>query len=114
MAWSFIARSTLAVIFLVAASGRLSAQHSHDHSDTSAATPSHGSHTSPGSKSAKDKDWVNTAMSKHMAYSSAKPLTAADSARAAHVINELRQAIVKYQDVKLAEADGYKMFAPHL
>ena len=53
-------------------------------------------------------------MAKHMAYSSPRPLTAADSARAAQVIKELRQAIVKYQDVKVAEADGYKMFAPQI
>lgn len=113
MARSFIAQSTLAATFLVAGSGRLYAQHSHDHSDT-AATASHASHTVAKAKSGKGGDWVMTAMARHMAYSSPKPLTAADSARAAHVINELRQAIVKYQDVKLAEADGYKMFAPHL
>lgn len=65
-------------------------------------------------KSGTGKDWMATAMAKHMAYSSARPLTAADSARASYVINELRQAIAKYNDVKLAEADGYKMFAPHI
>ena len=61
-----------------------------------------------------DADWKMAAMAKHMAYSSRRPLTVADSVRAAHVINELRQAIVKYQDVKVAEADGYKMFAPQM
>jgi hypothetical protein len=38
--------------------------------------------------------------------------TAADSARAAKVAGELRAAIAKYKDVTVAEADGYKMFAP--
>jgi hypothetical protein len=51
-------------------------------------------------------------MASHMAYSASRPLTADDSIRAAHVINELRQAVVRYQDVRVAEADGYKMFAP--
>lgn len=112
MALTFIARITPAAIFLVASSGRLYAQHSHGHSDT-AATGSHASHTAAKPKSV-DGDWKATAMAKHMAYSSARLLTAADSARASYVINELRQAIAKYNDVKLAEADGYKMFAPHL
>jgi hypothetical protein len=30
------------------------------------------------------------------------------------IVNELRQAIAKYRDVKLAEEDGYKMFAPQI
>jgi len=59
-------------------------------------------------------DWKMIAMSKHMAYSNPRPLAAADSAKAAQVINELRQSIVKYQDVKVAEGDGYKMFAPEI
>ena len=59
-------------------------------------------------------DWKMAAMAKHMAYSSTRPLTVQDSVRAAYVIKELRQAIVKYQDVKVAEADGYKMFAPEI
>jgi hypothetical protein len=49
-----------------------------------------------------------------MAYSASHPLTRADSIRAARVIDDLRQAVAKYQDVKLAEADGYKMFAPQV
>ena len=64
--------------------------------------------------SAMGEDWKMAAMSKHMAYTSSRPLTAADSARAAYVVNELRQAIAKYRDVKVAEADGYKMFAPQI
>ena len=96
----------LVATFLVSVSGRLAAQHSHTHSDT-AVTASHASHTSPDPKSGMGEDWKMTAMVKHMAYSSPKPLTAADSARASHVINELRQAIAKYNDVRVAEADGF-------
>jgi len=110
MAWSFIERLMLVGTFLMAASGRVSAQHSHSHSDTTATA----SHTSANPMNGMGEDWKMTAIAKHMAYSSARPLTVQDSARAAYVINELRQAIVKYQDVKVAEADGYKMFAPEL
>ena len=95
--------------------GRLYAQHSH--SDTTSAT-SHAAHSSTDmagmEMSDASDDWKMTAMAKHMAYSSSRQLTAADSAKAAHVINELRQAIAKYQDVSVAEADGYKMFAPQI
>jgi hypothetical protein len=110
MVWSFTARSTLAAAFLISISGRLIAQHSREHSDTTAAA-SHTSHAATGARSG---DWMMTAMAKHMAYSSPRPLTPADSAHASQVVNELRQAIAKYNDVKLAEADGYKMFAPQL
>ena len=96
---------------LVTMSGRLNAQHSHDHTDTTAASHVH---TSSDPMSGMGGDWKMAAMAKHMAYSSARPLTAQDSVRAAYVVNELRQAIVKYRDVKVAEADGYKMFAPEL
>jgi hypothetical protein len=102
----------LAAAFL-ALSGRLNAQHSHEHSDT-AATVSHALRTSADAMNGMDGEWKIAAMAKHMAYTSSRPLTVADSVRAAHVVNELRQAIVKYRDVKVAEADGYKMFAPQM
>jgi hypothetical protein len=59
-------------------------------------------------------DWKTAAMAKHMAYSRTRPRTAQDSVRSAYIINELRQAIAKYRDVKAAEDDGYKMFAPQI
>src|SRR6187549_2293063 len=101
-------RSALLLVapFLIAS--RAIAQHAHDHSDTSA------HHSTAGTNVSAATDWRAVAMAKHMAYSTARPLTQADSVRAANVINELRQAIAKYQDVKVAEADGYKMFAPQL
>jgi hypothetical protein len=92
------------------------AQQSHSHSDT-AAVASHASNgvtDMDGMDMSGSDDWKMTAMAKHMAYSSPRPLTAADSIQSAHVINELRQAIAKYQDVSVAEADGYKMFAPQI
>jgi hypothetical protein len=113
MTRSFILPSTLIAMALIAVSGRLSAQHSHSHSDTTA-TAAHASHTSADHSRGMGEDWKMAAMAKHMAYSTARQLTPADSTRAAHVVNELRQAIAKYGDVKAAEADGYKMFAPDI
>jgi hypothetical protein len=107
----FSTQLTMAVAFLIAASGRLTAQHSHEHADTTAAV-AHASRNSADPMAA--MDWKMAAMAKHMAYTSNRPLTAADSARATYVVNELRQAIAKYRDVKVAEADGYKMFAPQI
>jgi hypothetical protein len=63
---------------------------------------------------------VNEAMagrmdaSPFMKLTPARPATAADSARAARVAAQLREAIGKYRDVRVAEADGYEMFAPKL
>jgi hypothetical protein len=97
-----------------ATSGQAFAQHTHDHSD-SATTASASSHSMDGiDMSAASNDWRMAAMASHMAYSSSRPLTAADSVRSAKIVNDLRQAIAKYQDVKVAEADGYKMFAPQI
>jgi hypothetical protein len=101
-------RSVLAVALILAISGCLSAQQVHDHAAPAGAAP-----TEPAKKSA-TADWKMKAMASHMAYSASRPLTASDSVRAAHVINELRQAVAKYQDVRVAEADGYEMFAPQI
>lgn len=106
-------RSILPATIALAMPAGVYAQHSHEHGDAGS------SHSSTGDKSgmkmgASGGNWMDSAMARHMAYSSPRPLTAADSAHAAHVINELRQAIAKYKDVKVAEADGYKMFAPQI
>ena len=94
-------------------SSRLHAQHSHNHADTAVA--SQAAHSMDGmDMSAPSGDWKMAAMAKHMAYSSSRPLTPADSVRAFHIVSELRQAVAKYQDVKVAEADGYKMFAQEI
>ena len=99
---------------LFATSTRVGAQQTHNHSDP-AATASPVSHGMDGMDMGRaSDDWRMAAMAKHMAYSSPRSLTAADSVRSALVVNELRQAIAKYQDVRVAEADGYKMFAPQI
>jgi hypothetical protein len=114
---SLIMRPSLVVMLVIAAPGSLYAQQSHNHSDTTAAAShsAHGSTDMDGmDMGGPSDDWKMARMSMHMAYSSPRSMMAADSAKAAGVINELRQAIAKYQDVSVAEADGYKMFAPQI
>ena len=52
------------------------------------------------------------AVGPYMKLTPTRAATPADSARAAEVAAALRQAIGKYRDVKVAEADGYEIFAP--
>lgn len=50
----------------------------------------------------------------HMEMTPSRPMTRADSIRAAEIVSELRASIEKYKDVRLAVKDGYKQFAPGL
>jgi hypothetical protein len=54
------------------------------------------------------------AMSAHMEMTRLQPENAADSARAAKLVTELRSAIAKYKDVDVAVADGFRQFAPQI
>jgi hypothetical protein len=55
-----------------------------------------------------------SAMAAHMAMTPRRTPTITDYARADTVVAELRSAIAKYRDVKVAEADGFRQFAPHI
>lgn len=48
----------------------------------------------------------------HMVMTPVYPPQPGDSARAAALVAEVRRSLSKYRDVKLAEADGYRVFAP--
>ena len=48
----------------------------------------------------------------HMRLTPARVATSADSLRADSIAFVLRDAIERYRDVRFAEADGYRMFAP--
>jgi hypothetical protein len=50
----------------------------------------------------------------HMEMTPVRPAAPGDSARAAAVAAELRDAIAKYRDTATAVADGYRMFAPQI
>jgi hypothetical protein len=51
-------------------------------------------------------------MGPHMFMTSARPANASDDERAAGIVAELRPAIEKYKDYKVALADGFKIFLP--
>jgi hypothetical protein len=53
-------------------------------------------------------------MALHMVFTDPRPVTPAYQARADKIVAELRRVLVKYQDYKVAEADGYKPFHPEI
>jgi hypothetical protein len=53
-------------------------------------------------------------MSKHMAYTTLRPETAADKTRATSIVTALQCVLTQYQDYHSAEADGFKPFHPEL
>jgi hypothetical protein len=54
------------------------------------------------------------AMALHMKMTPRRPANAADSIRAAQLVKDLRTAITKYRDVRVAVDDGFKEFAPQI
>ncbi|HYK83036.1 MAG TPA: hypothetical protein VEU55_07805 [Gemmatimonadales bacterium] len=54
------------------------------------------------------------AMDPHMTLTPLRPGRAADSARAADVVAQMRVALDKYHDVRVAEADGFRQFLPQV
>src|SRR6478672_9222425 len=54
------------------------------------------------------------AMAQHMEMTALRPANRADSMRAAGLVTELRSAISKYRDVRIAVDDGFRQFAPQI
>ncbi|HUL01722.1 MAG TPA: hypothetical protein VLV16_00680 [Gemmatimonadales bacterium] len=50
----------------------------------------------------------------HMRFTPARPGSAADSARAAALVVQMRNALGRYRDVRSAEADGFRQFLPQV
>jgi len=48
----------------------------------------------------------------HMKLTAPRPLTAADSARGAALVAQMRAALARYRDVAAARADGFRQFLP--
>ena len=90
------AASTSVSLLAVAAPG-VSAQHSHNDAATVVMS-----------------ELDMTAIAAHMEVTPRRKATTADSARANEVVTDLRSAIAKYRDVRAAEADGFRIFAPQL
>ena len=50
----------------------------------------------------------------HVLVTAARPQSSEDVARAKEIVDQLRDGIAKYQDYRVALADGYKIFLPSL
>jgi len=70
-----------------------------------AADPSHAVHEAMSG---------DMAANLHVRMSPARIATAKDSARANRLVAEARVALAKYKDVRVAEREGYRMFAPNV
>lgn len=88
--------SRTVVIALLVHPLRLAAQTAHEHGRDSTPEAAMTSPAVPGG-------------SGHMQFTAARPGTSADTARALAMVRRLREAIAPYQDVKAAEAAGYRM-----
>jgi hypothetical protein len=75
-----------------------------------------GSGPSANAEAAKGADMAMSGhdmdMGPHMFMTSPRPANAGDEKRAAGIVAELRPAIEKYKDYKVALADGFKIFLP--
>lgn len=104
-------------VCLVAISRTAGAQqttHVHDH----AAKPQPAPPTDPAAEAASatmgHEGTMPAHVRAHMRMSPRRPATREDSVRAAAIVMTLRDALGRYRDVRVAEADGFKMFAPQL
>ena len=50
----------------------------------------------------------------HMQHTPPRPATIADSARANALLAEVRSAIARFRDVRIAQSEGYEQFAPQI
>lgn len=97
----------------VACASPSAAQHDHhDRADTGmAAMP--GMSSMPSMQATAEQSMSAAMdMNPHMRMTALRTPTAGDSARARALADTLRRALAKYKDVKVAEADGFRMFAP--
>jgi len=108
---SWFPRIALVVSFPIAvgAAQAPSGHHKHDSRSTT---------TRPEATDADASHAVHGAMSgpmdanPHLRLSPVRTPTSADSSKAAAIVAEARVALAKYKDVRVAEREGYRMFAP--
>lgn len=114
---TIIALTVAAMIVLPAT---VIAQHSahESHASRDSMPGMNGMHAMPSMQGETDAS-MSAAMAEmsshpHMRMTAARPATAADSGRARAIADTLRRVLAKYRDVSVAEADGFKMFAPRM
>jgi hypothetical protein len=112
------ARTALLAIATLALSTVAHAQHQHPAAGDSAhamSMPGMAGMSMPGDvDAAMAESMAGMKSHPHMRMTALRVPDAADSARAMAIADTLRRSIEKYRDVKVAEADGYKLFAPKL
>ncbi len=57
---------------------------------------------------------MDESMSAHMYMTTLRPANPADEKRAEEILAQLRPAIEKYKDYRVALADGFKIFGPNV
>jgi hypothetical protein len=117
----FAGRYPIGTLAIVLLSGTAVAQTGETHRHTATPAPNAGARSASKNKDAVDPthavhDAMSGAMSAnpHMRMSPEREATASDSARAAQLVADARTALVKYKDVRVAEREGYQMFAPNV
>jgi hypothetical protein len=83
--------------------------HGHEPRETARADSTDAAHAAEHEMSALRLDAGD-----HLRLTPVRRATAADSVRADSLLSTVRAAIAKYRDVNVAEAEGYRMFAPGL
>lgn len=110
----------LTIAAMIALPATVIAQHSAHESHTSAdSMPGmDGMHAMPSMQGETDASMsgpmAEMSSHLHMRMTATRPATAADSGRARAIADTLRRVLAKYRDVSVAEADGFKMFAPRM
>lgn len=101
------------VSFALAATtdGALAGSHSHTHDENATAPADAHTHDLSNPDQLRHQHLESGA---HIQLTSARPQNAEDAARASSIKEAARQATAKYQDLKAAEQDGYKMFGQGL
>lgn len=85
---------------------------SHDHGAAAAANTADARATAAVHEAMSDP--LMAAHAAHIVLTPSRPATAADSARAARVLEALKRGLDRYADVRAAEADGYRQFLPNV
>src|SRR5579863_4934270 len=101
----------LLIIVLFVARIALHAQHDHSAMAPSTTPQQQDLNTATEAMSGHDHDHH---MGAHMHMSTLRPANAADTAKAQQIVDTARASLEKYKDVKVAEADGYRIFLPQV
>lgn len=91
----------------------LAASHTHSHAQgTVADTNVHTHPDDPGGAMSEQMPHQHVESGPHLQLTSSRPRMPEDVARSDAILKTARDSLAKYQDYRVAERDGYKVFAP--